>query len=98
MTKAYTSVQNPRWANAENTFIDCDVNFSHLPDEFVPFTANPNDVMGYSKEIFDECVAGEYGEIGEYVAPPPPPAPPEPTKEDLMAQIQALTAQIQALP
>lgn len=67
MSEFYSQVKNPVWANAEHTIINCEVDFGHLDDEFVPFTANPNDAMSYSKEIFDECVAGKYGEIGEYV-------------------------------
>ena len=98
MSQFYTQVKNPKWANAEHTVINCEVIFNHFPDEWLPFTANPNDVMEYSKVIFDECLAGQYGEISEYVAPPAPVATPAPTKEELMAQIQALTAQVQALP
>jgi hypothetical protein len=97
MSQFYTQVMNIKWANAEHTAIDCEVNFNHLPDEFVPFTANPTDIMEYSKTIFDECVAGQYGEIAEYVSPPAPVAPPEPTKEQLLAELQILTAKIQAL-
>lgn len=93
----YTQVKNPVWADAEHTLIDCEVDFDHLDYDFVPFTADPNDVMEYSKTIFDECVAGQYGVIGEYVAPPAQVAPPTPTKEELMAQIQALAAQVQAM-
>lgn len=98
MSEFYTQVKNPVWVNAEHTLIDCDVNFNHLPEDFVPFTANPNDAMEYSKTIFDECVAGQYGTIGEYVAPPASTPPPAPTKEELLAKIEALTAQVQALP
>ena len=98
MSQFYSQVKNPVWANAEHTLIDCEVNFNHLPDEFVPFTADPTDGMEYSKTIFDECVAGQYGEIAEYVAPvveyTPPPAP---TKEELMAQIQSLMVKVEAL-
>jgi hypothetical protein len=99
MSKFYSQVKNPIWANAEHTTINCEVNFNHLLDEFVPFTADPTDIMEYSKTIFDECVAGQYGEIAEYVAPPvveytPPPAP---TKEQLMAELQALSAKINAM-
>jgi hypothetical protein len=93
----YTKVKNPVWADAEHTRIDCEVDFGHLDDEFVPFTADPSDKMEYSKTIFDECVAGQYGTIGEYVAPLALVAPPAPTKEQLMAELQALTAKIQAL-
>lgn len=68
----YTQVTNPQWANAEHTVINCDVNFDDLSEEFVPFTANPLDTANpASKEIFDACVAGEYGPVAEYVPPPP---------------------------
>ena len=97
MSDFYSQVKNPIWANAEHTCIDCEVDFGHLNEDFVPFTANPTDVMEYSKTIFDECVAGQYGEIAEYVAPPPPPAPSEPTKEELMAKLLEIQAQLEKL-
>ena len=97
MSEFYSQVKTPIWSNAEHTRIDCQVDFGHLDDEFVPFTADPTDVMEYSKTIFDECVLGQYGEIAEYVAPPTPVAPSAPTKEQLMAELQILTAKIQAL-
>jgi hypothetical protein len=97
MSEFYSQVKNPVWANAEHTRIDCEVDFGHLDEEFVPFTADPTDKMEYSKTIFDECVAGQYGTIGEYVAPPAPIAPPAPTKEQLMAELQALSAKINAM-
>lgn len=95
----YTDVKNPQWANAEHTAINCDVDFDDLTEELVPFTAVASGDYEHSHQIFAECVAGNYGEIAEYVEPPVPEyvAPPEPTKADLLAQIQALTAQVQAL-
>lgn len=69
MSEFYSHVRGPVWANAEHTRIDCEVNFNHLDDEFVPFTADPADVMEYSKTIFDECVAGQYGPISEWTPP-----------------------------
>jgi hypothetical protein len=97
MSIFYSQVKNPKWSNLEHTTIDCEVDFGHLDDEFVPFTADPTDKMEYSKTIFDECVAGQYGEIGEYVAPPPPPAPAAPTKEELMAKLLEIQAQLENL-
>jgi hypothetical protein len=67
MSDFYSQVKNPVWANAEHTAIDCEVDFGHLDDEFVPFTADPTDSMEYSKTIFDACVAGDYGPVAEYV-------------------------------
>jgi hypothetical protein len=95
----YTQVLNPQWANAEHTAINCDVDFDDLREELVPFTAVASGDYEHSHQIFAECISGQYGEIAEYVAPPvveytPPPAP---TKEQLMAELQALTAKINAL-
>lgn len=97
MSNFYSQVKNPRWNNAEHTQIVCDVDFGHLDDEFVPFTADPTDVMEYSKTIFDECVAGQYGVIAEYVAPPPSPVAAPLTKDELMAQIQSLMVKVESL-
>ena len=95
----YTKVLNPTWANAEHTAINCDVDFDDLRDELVPFTAVASDDYEHSHQIFAECLAGNYGAIAEYVAPPEPEyvAPPEPTKEELLAQLQELTAKINSL-
>jgi hypothetical protein len=72
----YTQVKNPIWANAEHTAINCEVDFDDLQEEFVPFTADPTDPYNpASKEIFDDCVSGKYGQVGEYV-------PYVPTAED----------------
>jgi hypothetical protein len=95
----YTQVTNPQWANAEHTAINCEVDFDDLREELVPFTAVASGDYEHSHQIFAECVAGQYGEIAEYVAPPVPEyvPPPAPTKEELMAQIQALIAKVESL-
>ena len=71
----YTQVKNPAWANAEQTLINCDVNFDALTEEFVPFTASPYDSTSYGPEIFAACAAGTYGSVAAYVPPAPPPPP-----------------------
>jgi hypothetical protein len=93
----YTQVKNPQWANLEHTLINCEVNFDDLREELVPFTAVASGDYEHAHQIFDECVAGQYGEIAEYVAPPAPTPPPTPTKEQLMAELQALSAKINAM-
>jgi hypothetical protein len=71
----YTNVTNPQRATADHFSINCIVYFEGLGN--TPFTANPNDTQSYGVEIFNACVAGEYGVIAEYV----PPAPYIPTAE-----------------
>ena len=92
----YSSVTNPIWVNAEHTLVNCTVNFDAIGNEseVVPFTASPNDVEAHSREIFKQCVAGEFGPIAAYVAPPPLP---EPTKPDLIAEFNAKVEQLAAL-
>ena len=95
----YTQVKNPQWANAEHTVINCEVDFDDLREELVPFSAVASGDYEHSHQIFAECVAGNYGAIAEYVEPPVPEyvAPPQPTKAELLAQLQALQAQIESL-
>ena len=93
----YTQVTNPQWANAEHTAINCDVDFDDLKEELVPFTAVASGDYEHSHQIFAECVAGQYGQVAEYVAPPvveytPPPAP---TKEELMVKLLEIQAQLE---
>lgn len=75
MQALLTSVSNPRWANAEQTMIDCEITTSQLGEEILPFTANPNDTEAHGRVIFADLVAGKYGPIAEYVAPPEPVQP-----------------------
>lgn len=70
MNVTYTDIKNPTWANAEHTFINCEVNFDHLPEEYVPFTAVASGDIEHTHQIFAECVAGQWGPIAEYEPPP----------------------------
>jgi hypothetical protein len=66
----YTDVKNLQWADEQNTTINCDVFFTQF-NNYLPFTASPNDPESYGVEIFNDCVAGVYGEIAPYVKPIP---------------------------
>jgi hypothetical protein len=69
----YSSVSSPKWANQEQTVIECIVNFDAFgPTPFGAVAAGDTD---YSAQIFADCVAGKYGEIAAYQPPPPPPPP-----------------------
>lgn len=79
----YTDVKNPQWANPEKTAINCEVNFSHIAEEFVPFTATPDDFYAHGREIYDLALSGQIGEIADYQ---PPPEPTEEQKAFLIRQ------------
>jgi hypothetical protein len=81
MQSQLTSLNNPRWVNAEHTAIDCEITTSQFGDEVLPFTASSNDVEPHGRGIFADIVTGNYGTIAEYVAPPEPEVLPQPTVE-----------------
>lgn len=85
----YTQVKNPVWADAEHTAINCEVNFTAVPEEFSPFTANPQDTYPWSAQIFNECVAGNYGPVAEYVPPPPYVPSAEANKQEAVQRLAA---------
>lgn len=56
------SVRNPRWSSEDGSTIDCLLRTNHLIGE-VPFTASKYDCEPHGREVFDRCLAGEFGEI-----------------------------------
>jgi hypothetical protein len=72
----YSAVRNCKWAHADHSSIECEVMFDDITfEEWSPFGANPLDHYEHGREIFAKAVAGEFGEIAEYIPPPPPPLP-----------------------
>lgn len=66
--KDYTDVKHPVWADSEKKGINCSVKFTWV-DNYLPFTASLADCQDYGKKIYEECVAGKWGEIADYVSP-----------------------------
>jgi hypothetical protein len=64
-----TSVKNPRWVNADQTAIDCEITTSQFGEEILPFTASLYDTEAHGRAIFADILAGEYGSIADYVPP-----------------------------
>lgn len=56
------SVRNPRWSSEDGSTIDCLLRTNHLVDE-VPFTASKHDCEPHGREVYERCLAGEFGEI-----------------------------------
>lgn len=69
MVGTINNVRNPKWANYKQTTIDVEVDFDHLEEEYVPFTADPNDVEPHGVEIYNRAIAGEFGVIGDWIPP-----------------------------
>ncbi len=69
MKRKYSTVRSPKWANEENSKIDCVIKFSDLKVE-VPFTADPLDTEAHGREIFETCAAGVHGPVAEYDSKP----------------------------
>jgi hypothetical protein len=67
----YKTIRNPVWGNAEQTIINCEVDFDDLIEEFVPFCASENAFYDHEKEIFQKAKAGEFGSVAPYTPPPP---------------------------
>ena len=64
--RTVNDVKNPKWINADHTRLNCEVDFDELDEVYVEFTANPNDTEEHGRKIFEDCVAGNYGEIEEF--------------------------------
>ena len=67
---AYTDVIEPRFGNAEGTAIDCLVVFTSFGPEPLPFNAVPDDPEPHGREIFDRCLAGEFGPVAPFEGAP----------------------------
>ncbi len=78
--------KDPRWANAEQTLIDLIIKWDEIPEE-LPFTASPNDVVDYGRQIYAAAAEGQYGPVAAYTPPPPPNA--EANKTNAAQRLQA---------
>ena len=66
IVRTVNDVRNPKYINAEQNLIDCEVDFDELDENYVPFTANPNDIEIHGKQIYADCVAGKYGTVAAF--------------------------------
>lgn len=66
MNITYTEARNPRWGNAEQTVIILEVNFDHLPEEWVEFGAIASGDYDHTHQLFASAVNGDFGPIAEF--------------------------------
>ena len=62
--------------------IDCEV--EHPVYGWIPFTASPSDHEPLGREVYAKCVSGEFGVVGEFIAP----VVPKPTQEEIIAEYE----------
>lgn len=67
--RTINSARNPVWADYAQTEINIEVDFDELDEDFVDFTASPNDLEAHGVTLYNNAVNGDYGVIGAYVAP-----------------------------
>lgn len=60
-------VTSPKYSSHDNSTID--VVWDHPEHGEIPFTASPDDVIDYSREIYYMALDGEFGEVAPYTGP-----------------------------
>lgn len=59
--------RNPKWANAEHSMIDLEVDFNPLDEEWLPYTASPTDSeTEHSRYLYTQALDGAYGNIEDW--------------------------------
>lgn len=67
--RTVNSARNPRWSNYSQTQIDLEVDFDELDEVYVPFCADPNDIVSWGPDLYNRALAGEFGEIAPFEIP-----------------------------
>ena len=62
--------KDPVWANRSQTLLNLTVRFEEI-NEDLPFTADPDDVEAYGRDIYARAVAGEFGSVAPFSAVAP---------------------------
>jgi hypothetical protein len=71
-TRTVKSAHSPVYADALNKTISLQVTFVELETMGdMTFLATPDDIEPHGKAILASALAGQYGAIGQYVAPAP---------------------------
>lgn len=60
------SVRNCHYANAEHSLIDCEVLYR---EQWIPFTASPDDEAHWGPLIYQHALSGKYGDIAGFSNP-----------------------------
>lgn len=83
----FSKMINPVFSNETGTMIDITCDIKGI-GEGVIFTASETDVMSYGRQLYQNALNGEYGEIASYVAPEIP------TESDLLQARQKTVSEL----
>lgn len=64
-----TSVSNPVWGDAAQTYFIAQVTFAEYGDVVLPFAAVQTDPEAHGRQLWGELHAGLHGPIGPHVPP-----------------------------
>ena len=67
MNITWSEVRNLQWADGSYTDINMEINFNHLPENWVVFTASASDVEPHGRDLHARAMNGEFGAV----SPPP---------------------------
>ena len=80
-----TAARNPQWVDSDHNRIDLEVNFEEIEEEWLSYTAAPDDVCEHSRTLYNKAVAGDYGQVSnEYVL----------TEDDMWTPVTATNTKI----
>ena len=68
-TRTVNSVRNVAWADFAQTAVDMEVDFDEQDEEFVAFTASPDDPESYGVDLYNRAIAGDFGPIADWPRP-----------------------------
>jgi len=72
--------KNPFYQTEDHSCIHLTVKWIEFNEEH-PFGATAIDVEAHGRDLYNRAIAGEFGEIGPYVAPTTTPAPDQPNTQ-----------------
>lgn len=67
--RTVNSVRNPVYADPTGFRINLEVDFDHLDEVYVPFTAYSHDCEPHSVDLYNRAIAGEFGPIASFTPP-----------------------------
>lgn len=82
--RTINSARNPKWTDYSQTRIELEVDFDELDEVYVPFCADPNDIVSWGPELYNRALAGEFGPVEPFDVPS------DVTGDDALMQIRGI--------